>query len=197
MSLLDTTETPDPTTVFETYHDRIYRYVSSMMQDPVEAEDLTQETFLRAYTRRDTLRDGDALTAWLYQIATNICLDKLRARTRRAPLEADADPEEIDLPEPDKPSVQKTVEQREMSECVQMFVARLPDSYRVVLLLHDVHGLTAPEIGQILSVPLSTVKIRLHRARVRLQEALKSGCTFSHDERDVLVCDPRSENSDE
>ncbi len=191
MSLPDVTELPDPTTLFETYHDRIYRYIAGLVLDPAEADDLTQETFLRATTQRDTLRDSAALLAWLYQIATHLCLDRLRARTRRAPHEADADPADLELPDPDEPSLQKTIEQREMSACVQTFIAKLPDSYRVALLLHDMHGLTAPEIAQILGLPLPTVKIRLHRARNRLQAALEAGCTFSHDERNVLVCDPK------
>jgi RNA polymerase sigma-70 factor (ECF subfamily) len=178
--------------VFEEYYERIYRYVLGMVRDPAQAEDLTQETFLRAFRQRDSLRDAGALTAWLYRIATHVSLDRLRQRTRRAPRESDADLTEVDVADPDGPSLQQEVEQEEMSACVQRYVADLPDSYRAVILLHDLHGLTALQIAETLELPLTTVKIRLVRARRRLQAALQAGCSFSHDERNVLVCESKA-----
>jgi RNA polymerase sigma-70 factor (ECF subfamily) len=186
-----TTEAPDAPALFETYYDRIYRYVLSLTGDLAEADDLTQETFLRAYRGRDSLHDAGALTTWLYRIATHVCLDRLRQRVRRAPLESEADPDDVDLADPDIPSLQQTVERNEMGACVQQYLEDLPDSYRAAILLHDLHGLTGPEIAETLGVSLATVKIRLHRARRKLQAALEDGCAFSHDERDVLVCEPK------
>jgi len=61
---------PDVSALFESYHQRIYRYALSLMHDPAEADDVAQETFLRAYQRLDSLRDSGALMAWLYRIAT-------------------------------------------------------------------------------------------------------------------------------
>ncbi len=176
---------------FEEYYDRIYRYVVGMVRDATEAEDLTQETFLRAYQQRDSLREAGALVAWLYRIVTHVALDRLRQRTRRAPRESDSDVDEIDLPDPDAPSLQQHIEQEEMSACVQQYIAALPDSYRAVILLHDLHGLAGTQIAETLDVPLATVKIRLQRARQRLQAALQAGCTFSYDERGVFVCEPK------
>ena len=72
---------------------------------------------------------------------------------------------------------------------------RTPDllaSYRTVILLHDLHGMTNPEIAQALDCSLAAVKVRLHRARLRLKEALASGCAFSHDERGVFVCERKA-----
>ncbi len=143
----------DAAALFEAYHPRIYRYVLSLMHDPAEAEDVTSEAFLRAYRQRDSLRDAGATMSWLYRIATNICLDRLRQRTRRAPLESAADPEDLDLSDPDAPSLQKVIEQHEMSACVQQYLVDLPDDYRAVILFHDMHGLTGPEILEILGVP--------------------------------------------
>ncbi len=79
-----------------------------------------------------------------------------------------------------------------MSACVQQYLADLPDSYRAVILFHDMHGLTGPEMVEALGVPLSTVKIRLHRARLKLKAALQAGCDFSRDERGVLTCESKS-----
>ena len=80
------------------------------------------------------------------------------------------------------------IDQADMGHCVREFIERLSDSYRTVIFLHDLHGMTNPEIAQALDCSLATVKIRLHRARTRLKEALAKGCDFSYDERGVFVC---------
>ena len=90
----------------------------------------------------------------------------------------------MDLPDPDKLSLQQTIERNEMSACVQRHLADLPDSYHAVILLHDQYGLIGPEIAETLGASLATVKIRLHRARHRLQATLEAGCAFSLDVRD-------------
>lgn len=178
--------------IFKGDYPRIFRYILSMVRDTAEADDLTQDTFLRAYQRRDSLRDEGAQTAWLYRIATHICLDRLRQYARRNPMESDTDLDQVDLAELDTPSLQQTLEQDEMSECVQRYLNRLSDSYRAVILLHDMHELTALEIAQLLGESLATIKIRLHRARRKLSLALQAGCDFSHDERDVLLCESKN-----
>ena len=187
----DELEVKNAASIFEEDYPRIFRYIMSMVRDTAEAEDLTQETFLRAHQRRDSLRDEAARIAWLYRIATHVCLDRLRQYARRSPKESETDLDEVDVPEPDTPSLQQTLERDEMSECVQRYFNRLSDSYRSVILLHDMHEMTAPEIAQLLGESLATVKIRLHRARRKLSMALQAGCEFSHDERDVLVCESK------
>ncbi len=172
-------------------YQRILRYINSMVRDEAEAEDLTQETFLRAYRRRDTLREAAAQTAWLYRIATHVALDRLRRYARRAPLESEVDLDATDVAEPESPSLQQTLERDEMSGCVQAYLNRLSDSYRAVILLHDLHELTAQEIAQLLGESLPTVKIRLHRARVKLKAALQAGCDFSYDESSTLTCESK------
>ncbi len=180
-----------PAAVFQRDYDRIFRYVLSMVRDETEAEDLVQETFLRAYRARDSLQAEAAQTAWLYRIATHASLDRLRQRSRRAPMETDTDLDEVDVGDADTPSLQKSMEQGEMSECVQGYLNGLSDSYRSVILLHDVHELTALEISQLLHEPLTAVKIRLRRARLKLKAALEVGCEFSHDESSTLTCETK------
>ena len=176
---------------FEENYDRIYRYVRKLVRDADEAEDLTQETFLRAHRERDTVRDPGALLPWLYRIATHATLDRLRQRTSVTARQASVDVTEIDPPDPEAPSLEQGLEQAEMSACVQRFLVDIPDAHRAAILLHDCHGLSGPEIAALLDVPLPTVKIRLHRARRRLQAALEAGCRFSCDGRGVLVCEPK------
>ena len=83
-----------------------------------------------------------------------------------------------------------------MSSCVQRYMSELSDQYRAVILLHDTQGLTNPQIAGMLDISLATVKIRLHRARKRLREALQRACLFSSDDRGTLVCDPKPEDNE-
>ena len=177
--------------LFTAHRDRIHRYILRMVRDRAEAEDLTQETFLRSHRHLDTLRDPEAMRAWLYRIATHVCLDRLRQRKRLMPLASDDAPERSEPPAVGTPSVLQVVEQKEMSACVQGYLDQLPDSYRAVILLHDLHSLTAAQIAELLGVRVGTVKIRLHRARRKLQEALEAACAFSRDERGVFICQPK------
>ncbi|MBZ5591697.1 MAG: RNA polymerase sigma factor [Acidobacteriia bacterium] len=176
--------------LFTAYHDRICRYIAGMVRDPAEAEDLTQETFLRAYCQQETLRDPKAARGWLYRIATHVCLDRLRKRGRQVALDGG---EEAHHGQPAalEPSAQETVERAETSACVQRCLDYLPDSYRAVILLYEAHGLTAPEIAELLSVSVGTVKMRLHRARRRLQEVMEIGCTVSGKDSGVPCCESK------
>jgi len=185
------------------YREPIYRYVLSMARDAAEAEDLTQETFLRAHARSSTLDDPARLSPWLYRIATNVSYDRFRqASYRNRPqsldgtTENDAEKGEPAVLTDPAPRLDKVMEQQEMSYCVQQYLAGLSDSYRAVILLHDVEGLTNPEIAEMLGASLSTVKIRLHRAREKLRAALSEGCLFTIDERGVFICEPKPPKPD-
>ena len=181
-------ELADSDTIGDAYP-RILRYARTLARDPTEAEDLTQEAFLRAFRARDTLQDPQARLSWLYRIATHAWVDRVRQRARR-PEESDDAVEEAELADA-SPGLQQVIEQSEMSACVQDYLVGLPDGYRAVVLLHDLHELPGPQIADMLDLSVATVKIRLHRARLKLRAALAAGCLFSHDERNVLVCEPR------
>ena len=176
------------------YRDRIRRYIDNLVHDPDEAEDLTQETFVRAYNGLPSLHDPGAASAWLYRIATHLCYDRFRRSSRPAlPLGALlSDEHEAELPDQDAPRLDLAMEQAEMSECVRGYLDDLPDEHRIAILLHDVEGLTNPEIAAMLGTSVANVKIRLHRARGKLRAALDAGCAFSVDDRGVLVCEPSS-----
>jgi RNA polymerase sigma-70 factor (ECF subfamily) len=198
----DEPASPDSATVFEQYRDRIYRYILRHVRDTIEAEDLTQETFLRAHRQLQSLRDASALSAWLYRIATHVCYDRFRqASYRNQPESLDrpsgAGHEKVErrLADEDGPRLEAVIEQAEMTACVQDYLEKLPDEYRMAIILHDLHGLTNPEIAQMLGCSLDTVKIRVHRARKKLQAALAAGCSFSHDERGIFVCEPKPQDA--
>jgi RNA polymerase sigma-70 factor (ECF subfamily) len=175
------------------HRERLLRYTQSMVRDRGDAEDVLQEILLRAHRGFATLRAGEAATTWLFRIATHACLDHLRQRVRRPAIAADADPDALDGSGEDPVTLQTTMERREMSACVQRFLDALPDEYRSAIMLTELEGLTGPEISDLLGVPLTTVKMRLHRARRMLQEELEAGCSFGCDERGVVVCEPKKQ----
>ncbi len=183
---------PSPDEI-ERYRAAVTRYIRYLVRDAGEAEDLAQEAFIRAHRQRHTLRDAAALEGWLYQIATHVSIDRMRQRAKVAARQVDEPVEEVQLPDPDRSSPLLVIQQEEMGLCVQRYVGRLSDNYKAVLLLHDADGFTAREIADLLQLPLTTVKMRLHRARQQLQDALKRACEFGHDERGVLVCEPKPE----
>ena len=175
---------------------QVQRHILAMVRDRAEAEELTQDTYARALERIDQLRDPQSALAWLYRIATTVTLDRVRQRRpSTVPLDtvAPAGEETERAAQRQRPPslLEGALESSEMSECVQSYLAALPDDYRVAILLRDVHGLSNPEIAELLGCSLATAKIRVHRARARLREALSTACTFEIDERGVLVCDPR------
>jgi len=181
------------------HREAIFRYLRSLTRDHAEAEDLTQDTLLRAHRKLSSLKDPASLLPWLYRIATNVFRDRFRqASYRHRPQSLDRETEnapqrtEAEAVADDSPRLDQAMEQREMGSCVQRYIQKLPDSWRAAILLHDCEGQTNPEIADMLDVSLATVKIRLHRARKRLRAALNEACSFSVDERGVLVCEPKS-----
>jgi RNA polymerase sigma-70 factor (ECF subfamily) len=115
----------------------------------------------------------------------------MRQRAKAAGRLADEPVEDLPIPDSARPSPLAIIQQEEMSTCVQRYVAGLSDAYKAVLLLHDADGLTGSEIAQLLELPLTTVKMRLHRARRQMQDALKTACKFDRDERGVFICEPK------
>ncbi|HZD79431.1 MAG TPA: RNA polymerase sigma factor [Actinomycetota bacterium] len=180
--------------LFASYQVRIRRYISSMVHDPVEADDLTQDVFLQVHRKLDSVRDPDAVVSWLYRIATHLCYDRFRRSSR----EPRTDPLDVggsgggrglgDIA--DQLRLDRVLEQREMSACVRSYIDGLSTQYRQVILLHDLEEVSNPQIAQMLGASLDTIKIRLHRARRKLQVALGEHCLLSLDEQGVLVCEP-------
>ena len=180
-----------PLLEIEQYRPRIVRYIRYLIHDASEAEDLAQETFIRAYRQQETLRDPAALESWLYRIATHICIDRLRQRAKTRARQAGSLVEDLPIVDQVQPSPFVIVQQAEMGQCVDQYVATLSDPQKAVLLLHDADGMTDKEIADLLVLPLTAVKMRLHRARQKLGSALKDACTFGRDDRGVLICEPK------
>ena len=166
------------------YQNMAYHHAYSLLGDPALSEDATQESFIKAFENIAGFRGG-SFRAWLLKIVTNSAYDLLR-RARRHPTQPlfpeDDDGEEIESPawlaDP-APSVQATVEQSEQASRLYQLLDELPDVYRSVLTLIDIYELDYTEAARILNVPLGTVKSRLARARLQLQERLETDSKYS------------------
>jgi len=178
---------------FKSLHDqfrpRILRYVTRLVGE-AEAEDVTQSIMLKVNKGLTGFRGDSAISTWIYRIATNVALDKLRQKAVQPLAEPGYDFDEQDLPSAAQtPSVETAAIREEMSACIGEFVARLPENYKTVMTLSELEGFTNAEIADILGLTLDTVKIRLHRAREKLRKDLEAGCDFYRDERAEFACD--------
>jgi RNA polymerase sigma-70 factor, ECF subfamily len=169
-------------------------YVRGIVRDRETAEDLTQDTMLRASRGLSSLRDLNRLVPWLYKIATNVSRDYLRRARRDCEnsIRAADSVSPNDLRDENAPQLDKVIECAEMGQCVRRYFEKLPDSQKVVILLHDLEGMTNPLIAETLGISLHAAKIRLHRARAQLRAILQDACNFYTDERGILVCEPKS-----
>ncbi len=152
----------------------LYRTAYHLAGNAFEAEDLTQETYLRAYRAFAEFRGGDA-RAWLFTILRHVFLDECRRRGRMPTIES-ADDDALAFSTHAAgacaPSAESEALRRLPSEAVERAFAALPPDWRLVVLLADVEELSYREIADIMGIPLGTVMSRLHRARKRLQERL-------------------------
>jgi RNA polymerase sigma-70 factor (ECF subfamily) len=147
----------------EAYQRPVYNLAYRMLGDAAEAEDATQETFVRVYTRLHTYEPGRKPASWVLAIASHHCIDRLRRR-RLVWLSLDEDPVAAALPSR-RPGPEEVALQREAHAEVQAAVMQLAPAYRLPLILRYWHDLSYEEIADTLGLTVQAVKSRLHRAR--------------------------------
>jgi RNA polymerase sigma-70 factor (ECF subfamily) len=189
--------------IYQTFHPKIKRYLSRLVGES-ESEDLIQEVFLKVNQKLKTFRgESRALSTWVYRIATNVALDRVRSpsfqKMVRDRLSKDSVAEgeiatevKVVWTGMKAPSIEQQLIRKEMNECIRDFIEKLPENYRAVLILSELEGQKNQEIAEILGLSLDTVKIRLHRARAKLKKELETHCNFYRDERNELACDLKS-----
>ncbi len=159
------------------YQDRIYSAIRNYVSNPDDAVDITQDAFVKAYSKLRSFDASSAFYTWLYRIAVNTAIDYLRRRKSRPAdsLEDDKftevgfEPVSTDArSDPEKAAT--AAEQRAM---LRSAIDRLSHKLRSVLVLHDVEGLSQDEVAETLKIPVGTVKSRISRARSELRELLQ------------------------
>lgn len=161
------------------YGRRLMAFGIRMCRSPEDAEDVLQETLIKAYQGLQDLREPKAVRTWLFKVAANACRMKRRKEkpSRNISLDAFKPPgwEEGYTPQvPDWSELPEDAARRaELREALEEAIAELPEEYKVVVLLRDVEGLSTAETAEALEIGISAAKMRLHRARMALREELE------------------------
>jgi RNA polymerase sigma-70 factor (ECF subfamily) len=155
----------------------LYSAALRMTRNPADAEDLVQETYLRAYRGFSGFEEGTNLRAWMYRILTNTFINSYRKKQREPVTVQEDDIDEWYLFDKlgesgVEPSAEAEVIRSMPDEDVQKALEALPEGFRLAVLLADVEGFSYKEIAQILGIPIGTVMSRLHRGRRALEKAL-------------------------
>lgn len=163
--------------IVDLYKDKVFQICFRMLGNRHEAEDISQEAFIRAYVNIQTFDQSRKFSTWLYRIATNLCIDRIRKKKPDYYLDAEiAGTEGLTMysqiaSDEKLPIVQ--VETMELQDMIQEEILKLPEKYRSVIVLRYIEELSLKEISAVLDLPLGTVKTRIHRGREALRKQLQ------------------------
>ena len=187
---------PEFQDVYTAFNGKVRRYMAHLVGD-AESEDLTHEVFIKVSKALEDFRGDSQLSTWIYRIATNTALDRLRSPNFKRSVEERHLIGEDELAIEDKnvwtgrklPLPDQQLIRKEMNECIRSFIDSLPADYRTVVVLSELEEFKNLEIAEVLNISIDAVKIRLSRARTKLKEVLNCHCSFYRDNRNILLCD--------
>ena len=159
------------------YRNSVYNLVYRMVRDIEEAEDLTQEAFIKAFNSLAQFNEEYAFSTWLYKIATNNCIDFFRKRKLQTlsldkPIKYKDSEIHHEIPDPEL-NPEKNILASERSSIIREAIETLPEKYYTAIVLRHTEEKSYEEIAEILHLPIGTVKARIFRAREMLNKALK------------------------
>ncbi len=179
------------TACVQAHSDSLYRLAYRLLRDDAAAEDVVHETFLNAFKGLDKFDGRSKLSTWLFRIAYNTALMRLRAQRPTAPLDEGVDETSttaIVVPWSERP--EEALTQQEMKEVLDKAIGALPSSLRAVFELRDIQERSTAETAEILGLTESAVKVRLHRARLALRQELSVYFGEKVEaERETMSCD--------
>ena len=163
--------------IVEIYKDKVFQICFRMLGNRHEAEDIAQEAFLRAFVNISSFNIDLKFSTWLYRIATNLCIDRIRKKKPDYYLDAEVAGTDGLTMYSNVASKEKRpeedVESMELQETIQEEISKLPEKYRSVIVLKYIEELSLNEISELLNLPLGTVKTRIHRGREALRKKLR------------------------
>jgi RNA polymerase sigma-70 factor (ECF subfamily) len=164
--------------ILDCYRGPIYNLCYRMTRNAEDARDLAQEVFIKVFALLDRFDENYAFSSWLFRIATNHCIDHLRRNRLRflsldGTLGQDGEQYELQVPDPG-PGPDTVVQRKEALLRLAEVIGDLPPHYRAITLLRHDQQLSYEEIAEVLSLPLGTVKARIHRARQQIQQILSA-----------------------
>lgn len=177
---------PDPGALAQ-LRTAIRAFVLARVKDAALAEDITQETLVRLHRKFDTLRAGEKLEAWVFQIARHAVADHFRAAKPTEPFDehAHAPPPVTHTHEP--LAAEEEILRRELATYVRSVVERLPEKYREALRLTEFEGVSQVELARRLGLSVSAAKSRVQRARVMVRDEMERCCRWETDRYGAVV----------
>jgi RNA polymerase sigma-70 factor (ECF subfamily) len=166
--------------LLDRYEDKVFRLAYRFVRNETEAKEILQDTFLSIWRKLDTFKGDAQFSSWLYRVAANAALMRLRTQRRHQEISTEELPSGYldnlgPLPPPGENWAKRPDEQlqsEELRRYIQAAVDALPELYRTVFLIRDVDGLSTEETAEVLGISVPTVKTRLHRARLALRDAI-------------------------
>jgi RNA polymerase sigma-70 factor (ECF subfamily) len=170
------------------YQRKLARLLSRMVRDPAEIEDITQESFIKAYRALPQFRGESAFYTWLYRIAVNTAKNYLVARGRRAPTTTEFNAEEAEGFDDaellrDIATPEAELQTKQIAAAVNKAVDALPEELRTAITLREIEGLSYEEIAQMMDCPIGTVRSRIFRAREAISEKIRPMLGTGKDKR--------------
>ena len=166
------------------YQDKVYTIVYGQVRSREDALDLSQEVFVKAHQSLGRFREDAVFYTWLYRIAVNACIDYARRRKRSPdPFSIEDHPFGEAGMHPTETRYDhrpyRALENQELGHRIQRAIAKLPETLKLAIILHDIEGLSQKEIAEIMNCPLGTAKSRIQRARCELRTQLQPFLTGS------------------
>jgi RNA polymerase sigma-70 factor (ECF subfamily) len=155
------------------HNQRLYRVVRSVLRDPAEVEDVMQQAYLSAFVHLDQFEGAARWSTWLCRIAINEALATVRQQGRFVSIDSASEGLMGDAVKAQNADPERAAARREFGQVVEQAIDRLPDIYRVVLMMREIEGMTTAETAAVLEVDEDVVKTRLHRARALLRESIE------------------------
>jgi len=164
--------------IVELYKNKIFQVAYRMLGNRTEAEDISQETFLRVYANLARYDQNHKFSTWIYRIATNLCIDRLRKKQATFSLDQEINSGEgldmySQIADKNKGPEQEVMT-LELQNEVQQAIDQLPIKYKSIMVLRYIEDLSLQEISEIIDLPVTTIKTRIHRGREALKKLLKN-----------------------
>jgi len=176
--------------LIKAYEKLIYNASYSMLANPQDAEDISQEVIIKVYNNLHGCKSPAAFKSWLFRIVNNTCIDEIRKRKGKTTLSLDYEPEDSNgrMENPalmDETTPESEFLRKDMNEKIQLAISQIPPDYRAVIVMRDINGMSYDEIMNTLVISMGTVKSRIARARKHLRDKLVEMEVYSNREQNL------------
>ncbi len=169
------------------YRPRLTAFIAKMTRNERDVEDLVQDTLIKVARNWDSFRGESTLSSWVFQIASNVCVDYFRARSSKPELNLDESKIQVSSSE----GILRQMEKKEVDTCVQDGITNLLEADRRILIMYYMDGTPVKEIAVVEGISNNAAKVRLHRARNRFHDSCASSCDISCDGTGEVICSPK------